>query len=126
MPSLRGQGREPSRDELLARRSTFVEGVAADRVHFERQIFNRILRKGEACSAAVAGSGGGPTVDVLMLSGGGDKGAFGAGFLKAWGEVTGPMRRPESFDCVTGVSTGSLISPFAFIGTPEASFPAAG
>jgi predicted acylesterase/phospholipase RssA len=51
---------------------------------------------------------------VLALSGGGPNGAFGAGFLSGWTE-TGA--RPE-FLLVTGVSTGALIAPFAFLG-PE-------
>ena len=57
-----------------------------------------------------------PVVDMLIISGGGDWGAFGAGFLKGWGKVPpGAMARP-SFDAVTGVSTGALIAPFAFLG----------
>ena len=50
----------------------------------------------------------------LAVSGGGDNGAFGAGLLNGWTE-TGT--RPE-FKMVTGVSTGALIAPFAFLG-PE-------
>ena len=58
--------------------------------------------------------------DILVLSGGGAKGAFGAGFMQGWGSIPpGPDARPE-FDMVTGVSTGALISPFATIGTDEA------
>jgi predicted acylesterase/phospholipase RssA len=57
-------------------------------------------------------------VDALIISGGGDWGAFGAGFLKGWSRVQGPMAKPE-FDVVTGVSTGALISPFAFLGDDE-------
>lgn len=49
---------------------------------------------------------------VLALSGGGPDGAFGAGFLKGWSE-TG--ERP-SFDIVTGISTGALMAPHAFLG----------
>jgi hypothetical protein len=49
---------------------------------------------------------------VLALSGGGEDGAFGAGALAGW-SATG--ERPE-FDIVTGVSTGALIAPFAFLG----------
>ena len=42
------------------------------------------------------------SLDVLVLSGGGDFGAFGAGFLQGWGQVADPaMRRPE-FDAVFG------------------------
>ncbi len=59
------------------------------------------------------------TIDVLVLSGGGDYGAFGAAFLRAWRERTGDGAMPE-FDMVSGVSTGALIAPFAFLGTPEA------
>lgn len=61
-----------------------------------------------------------PVVDVLVISGGGDWGAFGAGVLKGWGTIVDgdPLARP-TFDIVTGVSTGALIAPFAFIGTDE-------
>jgi len=55
------------------------------------------------------------TIDVLVISGGGDWGAFGAGVLKGWGRVKGELARPK-FDIVTGVSTGALIAPFAFLG----------
>ena len=48
----------------------------------------------------------------LAISGGGANGAFGAGFLNGW---TQTGRRPV-FKIVTGVSTGALIAPFAFVG----------
>src|SRR5512136_473332 len=48
----------------------------------------------------------------LAISGGGDDGAFGAGLLVGW---TDRGDRPV-FDVVTGVSTGSLSAPFAFLG----------
>jgi len=48
----------------------------------------------------------------LALSGGGANGAFGAGFLDGWSS-TG--KRPI-FKVVTGVSTGALMAPFAFLG----------
>jgi predicted patatin/cPLA2 family phospholipase len=48
----------------------------------------------------------------LALSGGGADGAYGAGVLSGWSE-TGT--RP-SFSIVSGVSTGALIAPFAFLG----------
>ena len=53
-----------------------------------------------------------PPTAYLALSGGGDKGAFSAGFLNGW---TKEGSRPE-FKLVTGVSTGALIAPFAFLG----------
>jgi predicted patatin/cPLA2 family phospholipase len=49
---------------------------------------------------------------ALVLSGGGSNGAFGAGFLNGW---TKTGTRPE-FKLVTGISTGALIAPFAFLG----------
>tara|TARA_R110002049_G_scaffold1177_3_gene8633 strand:+ start:183 stop:1322 length:1140 start_codon:yes stop_codon:yes gene_type:complete len=55
-------------------------------------------------------SGTGPK--VLALSGGGEDGAFGAGALVGW---SARGDRPE-FDLVTGISTGALIAPFAFMG----------
>ncbi len=53
-----------------------------------------------------------PTLHYLALSGGGPDGAFGAGVLKAWSESG---TRPEFFG-VSGVSTGAIIAPFAFLG----------
>jgi predicted acylesterase/phospholipase RssA len=66
---------------------------------------------------ALAESKSGGAIDVLVISGGGDWGAFGAGVLKGWGRVQGELARPR-FDVVTGVSTGALIAPFAFLGDP--------
>jgi Patatin-like phospholipase len=61
-----------------------------------------------------------PVIDILIVSGGGDWGAFGAGFLKGWLKVPAqhPLAKPE-FDAVTGVSTGALIAPFAFLGDQQ-------
>jgi hypothetical protein len=50
--------------------------------------------------------------EYLLLSGGGAQGAFGAGLLVGW---TASGSRPD-FEVVTGVSTGALIAPFAFLG----------
>ncbi len=49
----------------------------------------------------------------LALSGGGGDGAYGAGVLNGW---SASGTRPE-FSLVSGVSTGSLIAPFAFLGS---------
>jgi predicted acylesterase/phospholipase RssA len=64
--------------------------------------------------ATHARHGGGPTppLDMLAISGGGDDGAFGAGLLVGWSEAG---TRPE-FQVVTGISTGALAAPFAFLG----------
>lgn len=52
------------------------------------------------------------TADLLLISGGGDKGAYGAGLLNGW---TDAGDRPD-FKLVTGISTGALIAPLAFLG----------
>lgn len=56
----------------------------------------------------------GHALNLLSLSGGGQNGAFGAGFLIGWRESG---KRPE-FDAVGGVSTGALLATHAFLGTP--------
>ncbi|WP_234835656.1 patatin-like phospholipase family protein [Sinorhizobium meliloti] len=53
-----------------------------------------------------------PKPAMLAISGGGAGGAFSVGILSAWSELGS---RP-SFDVVTGVSTGALIAPLAFLG----------
>lgn len=73
------------------------------------RLWSEALRKDRAASGLVA-----PRT-LLALSGGSDKGAFGAGLLASWSR-TGA--RPE-FDIVTGVSTGALIAPFAFLGASQ-------
>nr|WP_294551178.1 patatin-like phospholipase family protein [uncultured Rhodopila sp.] len=53
-----------------------------------------------------------PETNLLAVSGGGADGAFGAGLLTGWTEAG---TRPD-FKLVTGVSTGALTAPFAFLG----------
>src|SRR5262245_3904543 len=53
-----------------------------------------------------------PPAHFLAISGGGENGAFAAGLLNGWTEAG---TRPE-FSLVTGVSTGALSAPFAFLG----------
>ncbi len=55
-----------------------------------------------------------PAAEFLAVSGGGANGAFTAGLLNGW---TAKGDRPQ-FKAVTGISTGALIAPFAFLG-PE-------
>jgi predicted acylesterase/phospholipase RssA len=54
-----------------------------------------------------------PEVQLLAVSGGGENGAFGAGVLCGWTEYG---NRPV-FELVTGVSTGALTAPFAYLGS---------
>ena len=50
--------------------------------------------------------------NYLAISGGGSDGAYGAGVLVGW---TAAGNRPD-FQIVTGISTGALIAPWAFLG----------
>ncbi len=58
--------------------------------------------------------GSGETIPeiALALSGGGPDGAYGAGYLNGW---TARGDRPP-FNIVTGISTGSIVGVFAFLG----------
>ena len=70
------------------------------------------VRREQAHLASIGHRGSLPPAVFLAVSGGGDSGAFGAGLLNGW---TAAGNRPE-FKLVTGVSTGALIAPFAFLG----------
>jgi hypothetical protein len=99
------------------RRSTSVLGIPNARF-FRDQPENimaeqkrQLIR--EAKYLGVPRGGQFPEAYILSLSGGGDDGAFGAGLLVGW---TAHGDRPK-FKLVTGVSTGALIAPFAFLGS---------
>jgi hypothetical protein len=53
------------------------------------------------------------TKSYLALSGGGADGAYGVGVLNGWSAA----RTRPTFSVVSGVSTGGLIAPFAFLGS---------
>jgi len=53
--------------------------------------------------------------NILTLSGGGSRGAFGTGLLLGWKDK-GSI--PE-FDIITGISTGAVMAPFIFVGGDE-------
>ncbi|WP_232628770.1 patatin-like phospholipase family protein [Methylobacterium sp. Leaf118] len=75
----------------------------------------RIAGDDVAAFRALIESAGRATDPWLVLSGGGENGAFAAGLLAGWSERGD---RP-AFGVITGVSTGALIAPFAFVG-PQA------
>ena len=52
---------------------------------------------------------------ILAISGGGSHGAYGAGILNGWYH-RGDMPK---FDVVTGISTGSIIASFVFLGSDK-------
>ena len=106
---------ERSTKELFAAR----DSENAVRTSDFNVLMNGFLERAhDKVEAGKAGSSTPPTIDLLIISGGGDWGAFGAGVLKGWGRVKGDMARPQ-FDVVTGVSTGAMIAPFAFLGDDD-------
>ncbi len=103
-----------SRSVLLAQRAAVDARLEAEGDRLIDALLDRVKAEDDAYRAGEAAEP--PVVDMLIISGGGDWGAFGAGVLRGWGRVSDPeFRRPE-FDVVTGVSTGALIAPFAFLG----------
>lgn len=79
----------------------------------------RFLDRLEWRHARIKSEGGdGPVViNALLLSSGGQFGAFGVGVLDGWGRVGQSELSRPTFDIVTGVSTGAMIAPFAMSGT---------
>lgn len=62
-----------------------------------------------------SGKNGTVPLDILTLTGGGSRGAFGTGLLIGWNK-TGNI---PNFDIVTGISTGAVMAPFIFLGEDE-------
>lgn len=100
----------------LTERATVLGGVPNARYFADTQVpemaqeaYGALARERAQLSPA---AGRLPPANFLAVSGGGDNGAFGAGLIVAWTERGD---RPE-FKLVTGISTGALIAPFAFLG----------
>jgi Patatin-like phospholipase len=122
--ALAGYGPFPKRDPIAQQDLLKLRREEAERnTTARRRVLVRLLERTKAeYDRYTAGAQKQPPVlDVLIVSGGGDWGAFGAGFLKGWHRVPAqhPLAKPE-FDIVTGVSTGTLIAPFAFLGDEPA------
>ncbi|MBP0467009.1 patatin-like phospholipase family protein [Roseomonas sp. PWR1] len=88
-------------------RITTAEGQAG----FEREVVDALARQRRALGLRDGASV--PEMNLLAVSGGGENGAFGAGLINGW---TAHGTRPV-FDLATGVSTGALTAPFAFLGS---------
>jgi hypothetical protein len=85
--------------------------VAEGTAGLEREFFSAIERRQRLLGVPIDQRTS--KMDLLAISGGGEDGAFGAGLLCGW---TDHGSRP-SFELVTGVSTGALTAPFAFLGS---------
>ncbi|WP_424360132.1 patatin-like phospholipase family protein [Methylocystis parvus] len=101
---------------IAERQNTSVLGLPNGRFFIDQPALmaaeQALALEREAKALGVPKGGALPTAYLLSLSGGGDNGAFGAGLLSGW---TKHGDRPK-FKLVTGISTGALIAPFAFLG----------
>jgi hypothetical protein len=77
---------------------------------FDQEVVQALIRRRRALGLPEGATV--PELNLLAVSGGGENGAFGAGLLNGW---TQHGTRPV-FDLATGVSTGALTAPFAFLG----------
>jgi len=95
-------------EDLLAARQADDVAQAQQGRQLMQKLLERVEAKVDASTKDANVSK--PTIDLLIISGGGDWGAFGAGVLKGWGRVKGELARPQ-FDAVSGVSTGATMNP---------------
>lgn len=110
-----GKKRPELTEAQLQERAVADQAEMAATIHGAiTKVITRVEGRAEAAPDEV------PTMNVLAMSGGGDYGAFGAGFLVGWGAISDPQWHRPDFDIVTGVSTGALLAPFAYLGTDEA------
>jgi hypothetical protein len=108
-------GRPDLTEAQLLERAKTDQAEMATTIHDAiTKVIARVERRADASP------GEPPTMNILAMSGGGDYGAFGAGFLVGWGSNADPAWRRPDFDVVTGVSTGALLAPFAYLGTDDA------
>ncbi|HMC63765.1 MAG TPA: patatin-like phospholipase family protein [Gemmataceae bacterium] len=114
---------EPAHLKWLCLAAVLLTGCTADRPYPPLSLPTaRLLELNDAAGSRLAqarsdqGVQAGPSRprNVLVLAGGGANGAYAAGVLKGW---SSKGTRPP-FDVVTGISSGALIAPFAFLG-PE-------
>lgn len=107
----------PTADQLAERASVRAVEIEAQHERLVERTLARIRAEHLACGTN--GHAEPPVFDVLMLSGGGQYGAFGAGVLRGWASSEDLDCALPQFDLVTGVSTGSLIAPFVYAGREQ-------
>ena len=112
-----GRSRRETKEEVAARLVEYDTFVRSQRDHFSRVMLSRLASNYDRARA----DGSRFTFDVLSISAGGQYGAFAVGVLQGWRDekFKGTDEEMPQFDVVTGVSTGALIAPFAYLGKPE-------
>ncbi len=108
----------PERDPLAIKQVPSEADTYLAAMHEQRVArIDRIVARAERL---VDGRGEDATVDVLMISGGADWGAFGAGYLAQWQQLGDAAAFPmPEFDIIAGISTGALIATYIAGQTPE-------
>ena len=101
-------------EQMFSAKIPDMPGVRAWSGMFSEQFETDLLGSAQQALKHAGSTQAMPAINVLSLSGGGDYGAFGAGVMHGWSQSGS---RPD-FKLVTGISTGALIAPFAFLG-PE-------
>ena len=56
---------------------------------------------------------------MLVLSAGGQYGAYGSGFLKGWGDRADLQPNRPDIDMITGVSTGAMMAAYVYLGSSD-------
>ncbi len=110
--------REISQSELEQGFSDYIAAYQKDLESISARTFDRIQMEYQRSLDSTETKP--QSYDVLILSGGGAFGSFGIGFLEGWGTVENEVFSRPDFDSVSGISTGALIAPFAFLGTEKA------
>ncbi|MCF6210691.1 MAG: patatin-like phospholipase family protein [Gammaproteobacteria bacterium] len=110
--------RSITEQELADGRQEYLRSYQSDLEKISNKIEARMVHEYKYAQLSINNES--QSIDMLVISGGGAFGAFGLGFLKGWGEVNEANYKRPQFDYVSGISTGALIAPFAFIGTETA------
>ena len=100
-----------SQEELLRMRKVGLKSMITKKIKYNEKMVDRMYEKYLSNPRS--------TLDFLIISGGGENASFGTGFLVGWSTVMDQNFSMPLFDGVVGVSAGSLIAPFAYIGTSQ-------
>lgn len=112
LPAWKSLDRAPALPPIYANEAR-INGMSGVRyATYQPSGIDALLKDLESSFRAMNRVSPGTPINYLSISGGGSRGAFGAGLLNGW---TKSGTRPE-FNMVTGVSTGALIAPLAYLG----------
>ena len=112
LPAWKSLERAPALPPVYANEAT-IDGMTGVRyATYQPSGIEDLLKDLESSFRVMNRDSPGTPINYLSISGGGSRGAFGAGLLNGW---TKSGTRP-AFNMVTGVSTGALIAPLAYLG----------